>query len=134
MRIGELVAHLGRYDDNFEVFVKVVLDFLDEHPELVCGHKVIDDGDRALLDVSVRLGDLAFHEGPEKTTEMPCGGCPLDKAESWLFEHFDIDSLLDGFCDRPDNWQRCCFLPEPPAFGECQSSVVYSTEVDDLPF
>ena len=131
MRAHELRAHLEDCRDTDEVFVGINLDFLAGHPELVADFNVVWDGVRLLFDVSVRLGDLAFQTDEDE----PCDGCPLDRADDWLFEHSDIDSLIEEFCDRPDNYYRCCFLPEEPLNDDTQEGAgAYDGKEDDLPF
>jgi len=132
MRACDLRSYLEQCADDCEVFVRIGLDFLDGQPELVAGYKVAWDGDRLVLDASVRLGDLALHAGFGNAGDMPCDGCPLDAASDWLFEHSDTYSLIDELCDRPDNQYRCCFLPEPPSDDACAVSSTCS-EGDDVP-
>lgn len=131
MRIRELRARLEDCRDTDEVFARISLDFLDGHPELVADFNVIWDGDRHVLDMSVRLGDIAL----QFDEDVPCDGCPLDRADGWLFEHTDIDSLIEEFCDRPDNYYRCCFLPEEPSDDDAVNSNVVNDEGEvSIPF
>lgn len=131
MRIRELRAHLEGLDESLEVFVGVSLDFLSRCPKIVSGYDIVWDGDRLLLNVSVRLGDLALQWAEDE----PCDGCPLDAVSDWFFEHSDIHCLVDELCDRPDNQYRCCFLPEPLTGDDTQGGIsAYSGKEDDLPF
>ena len=136
MRVRELRAHIEGLDDADEVFLKIGLDFLDERPELMAGFGVTRDYERGILLVaSVRRGDLALGEDREEETSRPCDGCPLDAADSWYFEHSDIDSLLEQLCDRPGRLHRCCFLPEPPDDEDDRGgSGANSAEEGELPF
>jgi len=130
MRIRELKKRLADCRGTDEVFARISFDFLDGHPELVADFNVISDGVRYVLDMSVRLGDIAF----VADEDGPCDGCPLDRASDWLFEHTDIDSLIEEFCDRPDNYHRCCFLPKPPSDDDCCAISECRSEDGDLPF
>lgn len=136
MRIRDLKAHLEGCDEKGEVFVRISLDFLDGHPELLAGFDVVwSDHFELDLSTSVRLGDLAFQGYSEETMDEPCDGCPLAKASEWLFEHVNIDELIEEFCDRPLNFHRCCFVPQPP-FGDDGriGSGTHGEAVGDLPF
>jgi len=130
MRIGELRDRLEGCRGTEEVLARISLGFLEGHPGLVAGFNVVWDGDRHVLDMPARPGDIAFVADGDR----PCDGCPLDKAEGWLFEHEDADSLIEGFCDRPDNCCRCCFLPEEPSDDECCAISEREPEDGDRPF
>ena len=135
MRIRELRAHLEGFDDANEVFLKIDLDFLDGQPELLAGFKVAYDGEDVLLVASVRRGDLAPEVGWQDEMSNPCDGCPLDDADSWYFEHTDIDTLLEQFCDRPAKRHKCCFLPKPPDDeDDWADSGTDNAEEGELPF
>lgn len=136
MRIGELRAYLAGCDDASEVFLQIDLDFLEGRPELLADFKVAYDDTDTLLVASVRRGDLAPEADSDERTGRPCDGCPLDAADDFYFEHSDIDSLLEAFCDRPGNRYRCCFLPEPPVDDDDDANSVsaLSTIDDELPF
>jgi len=135
MRIRELRKHLEGCKGTDEVYVRINLDFLDGHPDLLVGFDVVWGEHCALeLITSVRLGDLAFKEHSQETMDEPCCGCPLDKASDWLFEHVTIDELIDGFCDRPLNCHRCCFWPEPPSDDDRSSEGACDMNEDECPF
>lgn len=133
MRVKDLRKRLADHNGTSDVYVKIAFDFLDGNPELVADFDAVwNINGGLLLNVSVRQGDLTSNE--DTTEDEPCDGCPLNRAPDFVFEHYDIDTLMYELCDRPENQYRCCFLPDPPSGTDQDDEDTCAWEGVDLPF